>query len=1051
MMLQPEKSMGQGNGQADYAAAVEEGLLRARRLLPSQAPLSVFIAQNTLQAFQHLSFHEAVLHAKQVYGAEPYLTEDKFREHLQTGRIRVSDLKAALSSELPTAASEVFLEGLLDSALIRMSMLRFPIQKANAASLAWLIRERGVTRRLRDDVDAEARARFLGESTRFLRGLLAEGSAAGLEQLGRLISGAKRSAEIAPVLRAEHGALLERSSLTACLEREPERFSALALWTICQDLTRDYVPKAKLSSAPCHTHRELLLERTGEDVYDRVFPVMLRRCAAYLDDGLAAWSMPERELGFYRSVRKLVAQGSASPMGWMHDARRDFRMQIERDLTATDAIEEALAELGVPSGQVAQYVEAMLLSLPGWAGMISRLEQKPGDRMGGAPASLADYLAVRITYERAAVRSVARRRLGAKVSLGELWSGARSAKVSETELPVHAPYCLFQLLQLLGVPIPSALRISKESAHRILSTMDGFDELSRRRIFQEAFELHYRVQALDALAENRAALSDVSTEKRPDFQFITCFDDREESLRRHLEELSRGRAETFGAPGFFGAAIRFRALHQRFHVALAPVLIQPSHHIDERPRGSDAPRYARQQKRLRFWTGLRREMQAGSLSLWRGILLDSALGLLAAFPLIVRIASPRAAGRIQRFARNLFLAPPRTALSVHHEEASDGPARGFKVDERVSRVATVLENIGLTKRFAKLVMPLGHGANTLNNPHASAYDCGACGGRQGGPNARVFAHMANDAEVRKGLAALGIDIPDDTYFLGGQHDTCSDGVAFFDQEGVPATHHALYGDARALLRQARARNAQERCRRMAPFSAPVDPSPEEALRHVQSRAEHLAEPRPELSHQADAIAIIGRRAVTRGLFLDRRAFLLSYDPGIDPEGKILERAMAAAVPVAAGINLQYYFSCVDNERYGAGSKLPHNIVGLIGVMSGHASDLRTGLPRQMIDVHEPQRLLLVVEATPERLLAIAENQPEIKQLVENHWLHLVSMDPDSGALQVYAGRGFEPYHPTQGALACVQSSDAYFKGKGAGPLPPARIIASASGELHEHA
>src|SRR5262249_14376712 len=124
-----------------------------------------------------------------------------------------------------------------------------------------------------------------------------------------------------------------------------------------------------------------------------------------------------------------------------------------------------------------------------------------------------------------------------------------------------------------------------------------------------------------------------------------------------------------------------------------------------------------------------------------------------------------------------------------------------------------------------------------------------------------------------------------------------------------------------------------------------------------------------------------------------------------------ERTLVAATPVGAGINLEYYFSHVDNERYGAGSKLPHNITGLFGVMSGHASDLRTGLPRQMIEIHEPVRLLVIVEAAPERLLEIASRQVEMRELVVKRWVQLVSLHPETGAMLLFTDRGFVPFQP----------------------------------------
>jgi hypothetical protein len=193
--------------------------------------------------------------------------------------------------------------------------------------------------------------------------------------------------------------------------------------------------------------------------------------------------------------------------------------------------------------------------------------------------------------------------------------------------------------------------------------------------------------------------------------------------------------------------------------------------------------------------------------------------------------------------------------------------------------------------------------------------------------------------------------------------------------------------------------------------------------------------------------VVGRRALTRDLFLDRRAFLVSYDPTGDVEGRILERTLAAVGPVGAGINLEYYFSYVDNERYGCGTKLPHNVTALLGVMNGPNSDLRTGLPWQMVEIHEPVRMLTIVEARPAIILAAAERQPGVRELVVNRWIQLVSMDPDSGAVQIYGDHGFMPYQPASGRLPVTPSSVAWYRGR-ADHLPPAHIARAATGSKH---
>ena len=221
--------------------------------------------------------------------------------------------------------------------------------------------------------------------------------------------------------------------------------------------------------------------------------------------------------------------------------------------------------------------------------------------------------------------------------------------------------------------------------------------------------------------------------------------------------------------------------------------------------------------------------------------------------------------------------------------------------------------------------------------------------------------------------------------------------------------------SRRILEEACERNAHERCRRFQ--SAPLSLSFTGARQHVEGRAEDLAQVRPEWGHATNAICIVGRRERTRGLFLDRRAFLTSYDPTQDDaEYTILTRILQAVFPVCAGINLEYYFSYVDNIGWGSGTKLPHNVAALLGVMDGAASDLRTGLPWQMVEIHEPVRSLFIIETTPEAMLQIMDRNRGIGKLCRNRWVRLAVLDPATRvSFSVFQAGEFRPYQPQAGS------------------------------------
>ena len=339
----------------------------------------------------------------------------------------------------------------------------------------------------------------------------------------------------------------------------------------------------------------------------------------------------------------------------------------------------------------------------------------------------------------------------------------------------------------------------------------------------------------------------------------------------------------------------------------------------------------------------------------------------------------------------------RDTFGLPAKHSATDPAPSFdpplELTARTNAAASILRAMSLTDGFASLVLLVGHGANVVNNPHASALHCGACGGYSGEVNARLLAGLLNDAAVREALVADGINIPAETLFVGGLHDTTTDAVTLYTKDHVSAAHGTDIERAQTWLATAGGMARGERALRL-----PRAQSGEQ----VTKRSHDWAETRPEWALAGCSAFIAAPRSRTKGKSLQGRAFLHDYDWRADRDFGVLELIMTAPVVVASWISLQYYGSTVAPALFGGGNKLLHNVVGGIGVVEGNGGLLRAGLPWQSVFdgeklAHEPLRLSVCIEAPREAMTAILKTHPDVRALFDNQWLYLFALD-DRGAM-----------------------------------------------------
>ena len=695
------------------------------------------------------------------------------------------------------------------------------------------------------------------------------------------------------------------------------------------------------------------------DLDTLVQPLLFRILSSYLDQGIALWHFPNEDKGLLFALKDLEKNSFTS----FFKSKRAKELLLDEDISMEKLLDIVVGD----NAYFEQYIFDQQCSHRGWSGLVSAIEDHPDTVLYPKKIALSDLIILDLLFEIDALDT----------QLGNNWEPLAN-NVSEAPVDLFADVAIDEHQEVL-------------------------------MIWQDAFEWNYYDEVLSGVRDTKQNPEETEIVNKS-FQAIFCIDEREDSLRRHLEATDLN-CETLGAPGFFGVEFYFQPQHGQFYEKLCPAPVTPKFLIKE---------YNVKEKRkheLLYTKNSHSFIQAFFISL--------SLGGLAAFRLIQNIFSPKMSPAISDAFAHMNINGQLQFENNGLNETENGLQLGFSIQEMATRVENLLRGVGMIKDFAPIFYVVAHGSSSANNPHHGAHDCGACSGRPGSVNARVFSAMANHLKVRAILAKNGLVIPDETQFVGALHDTASDEIAFYDEAIISEKNAPQHVKNKEAFENALDLNAKERSRRFASIDTKQDiKKVREAIRR---RSVSLFEPRPELGHGTNALCFVGHRSLTKGLFLDRRAFMNSYDYRTDPEGKLLLGVMRPLPPVCGGINLEYYFSRMDNYKLGAGTKLPHNVVGLIGVANSSDGDLRPGLPLQMIEVHDPVRLMILVEHYPEVILNTIKSDAALYEWFINNWVHLVSIHPDTNEFYYFQNGEFKTYLPITEKLNSVSDMNKFLE------------------------
>jgi uncharacterized protein YbcC (UPF0753/DUF2309 family) len=519
------------------------------------------------------------------------------------------------------------------------------------------------------------------------------------------------------------------------------------------------------------------------------------------------------------------------------------------------------------------------------------------------------------------------------------------------------------------------------------STLEAMcrDEQVYDWVWQEAHEIEYFKSIKGTIQQPPSRVVDTA----PHVQAAFCIDVRSEVFRRSLESVS-DKIQTIGFAGFFGMPIAYQPLGTDRKRPQLPGLFAPAMLAVEKETVDGASN--RLKNDMTFKDVFRRMRTAGPAS----YSYIESFGMFYGWKLFKdSVLKPRHV-REEEAVHSLELCQLTDTLDA------------VPLESRVKLAEGALRGLSLTSRFAPVVLLVGHGSESTNNPLASGLDCGACCGQTGAVNARLLAGILNNGDVRSGLRDIGIQVPDETVFVAALHNTTTDEMSLFDAGDVESFDPDRLAQVKGWLNEAGSIARKERA---SALNISIGNEHELALAMID-RSRDWAQVRPEWGLAGNAAFIIAPRSRSRGIDLKGRSFLHDYNWQEDNEFKVLELLMTAPMIVTHWINMQYNASTTDNEHYGSGNKVLHNVVGgKIGVFEGNGGDLRIGLARQSIHdgeswVHEPIRLHVLIAAPTHAIDGVIQGHDKVHDLVKNGWIKLFQW-ADDGVVQRWTSQGWE--------------------------------------------